>query len=425
MSAKQLIRASLEAIDFQNGNFFNDLIAPVANIREQINEGVDPYSIKTKDFADVVKKYTNLTVELDVMKGAPDAFMCTAMMDFNNVLEIHDKRTNGRDYWQTDSIVRIMRSFKDGISAGIDLKTSKVSGFFADYPTVLGITIDIFLYLNDREIAATLLHEIGHIFSYFEFTGFTYTCNQVLRNVLSTFFATDDNKQRLLTLTHYEDATNAKIENKESLANNPKTNQAIITTIVLKSFLASVRSASGTYVYDIRSFEQLSDNFASRHGASRDLATGLMKLHKADGDDAVSPWILTMTSTVIKDLIFLPFSIILLPFMADLFYPDRLWSRYDTYQDRIANLRRTLVDSIKSLNLKEDSKKKALEDIQVIDNLIAESNSIHSIFVDVCLFFNSTRKKELDQVKFQKELEELASNRLYISATKLNLNKGE
>ena len=433
MSVRQLIKASLESIDFQDGRFFDALTQAVAAYRASVYVSGNKIHVDPSAMQKVIKKFANIKIKFKIDLESLNASIGIPMLNPNNAMEFfayleNNEASNSRMF---DNIKKLGEA-KTSLHLGIDLAKSKMLGEFSDWPFEIEISLSLLHYLNDDEIAAVLLHEIGHLFAYVEYSAFTYTLNAVLTSVLNDFFATNDPKQRTTILQYFEETSKAKIEDKKALADDPKVDKGVVTTVIVKSTFDALRSMNGAVVYDRKSFEQMADNFATRHGAARALATLNMKLDRIFGARATHPWLVAFFTKTSELWISALFGLALGPgvaiacFVYCLFTaddPNEFDGIYDSPIERANNLRRQVIENLKCPSISNELRKKALDDIKKIDEVIANYNEYRTVAETIMDYLIARRSNAISQVKFQKELEEMASNRLFASAAKLTITK--
>ena len=98
----------------------------------------------------------------------------------------------------------LLRKDKRSIIGTVDRETSTVGKDFTDLVMCIQVTKGLFLTnagvgisdFTPEEIAAIILHEVGHIFTYFEYMGEVVTTNYVLQHVSKSIMETRDIEQK-------------------------------------------------------------------------------------------------------------------------------------------------------------------------------------------------------------------------------------
>ena len=162
----------------------------------------------------------------------------------------------------------------------VDLKNAKVTGIFNELVYAIYVDTEQLRHLDSQECAAIYLHEVGHLFTYFEQMVKITTTNLVLLNVasLTQSSLTYENKAMVFELADdILEVDHTKIN--PNLVNNDKA----VATIYLSKIMYQTKSTTGSSWYDNVSTEQMADQFVSRLGGGRFLITGLDKLYKTGG----------------------------------------------------------------------------------------------------------------------------------------------
>jgi hypothetical protein len=408
-------RFGLESIDFQSGVFHTDLTIAVEKLRSSKKYETD--NIKKAGLSEVIKHHTNLSVDVNVKDNVFGACVEVPQVDKNHPL-INDELKSFR--WRDASTA--INTLGRPLTGTVNRKTSKVDGDFAN------MRCDVYLdprLLNDKdmsngEIAAIILHEVGHLFTYFEYLGYSYKTNIVLAGVVKAFYDTQDVKERKMILRLAEKNLGVKYDDIDALADSRA--DGVLETVTITDMARRMRSELGENLYDCRQFEQLADEFAARHGAGRDNATALGKLYRKFGDTSSigAPMYLAME---IMKLTFFTLALALLPPLAILaaIISFPAGEVYDTPEVRIGKLKNQIVMRLKSDKLPDKLRAQLLEDIEAIkavENQLDDKRGFYRIFVETVF---PTRRKMKQQMEIQIELEQLASNEIFVAASKYNV----
>lgn len=429
---KTAVQAAMEAIDFQGGELFKELTEAITVIKADC-EARKPLDkvvvglIESMPLEAIVKKHTNILMEFvaEANKMINAAVMPPVYIDRN-----HPFFYEYAEQIKNEDGVKAIRKAGEPLKAGIDLKNGKISGYYTTIKSTFYLYTGIFCNktFTPAEIAAIILHEIGHVFTYFEFIGFTYRTNNILMATTKAFFETENLKEREMLLVEYKKQTNAKIDDTEAAA---KTKDPVkLQTLLLSMVILDMRSDTGNWVYNQRSCEQLADDYASRQGASRDLAMGLDKLYKVYGavEFRSKPvhwmiqvlWMCFSAALLIWSFANIPnlFGHLIGIYLLTILSSDPNSKIYDDVKDRISNIRRQAVEGLKQSGITKEQKKVYLDDIDAIDALIVQYKDNEPWMAFIWRIVGS-RREAINSIKFQKELEDLATNKLYVVANKL------
>lgn len=414
-----------EAIHFQSGLFHTDLTMAVGRLRNAKKEkDIDEACLSIEK---IIKEHTGIIITVFVAKGLYNLNVLIPKVDKNHPL-MYDFFKQSIDF--TDGLAAIHALNKvnlDAIST-IDRKTGRVYGILADvnYEMNIGEAILASSALTDAEIAAMVLHEVGHLFAYFEYIGYTYKANLVMNATTRAFRDQPEPDKRKVILNDAERMLGEKFEDKEKLskAKNSETLEAVFITNTIQR----MRSELGYNMYDIRSWEQAADEFASRHGAAKDMASGLSKYYKSSfALEARSTTVYFMMEAA-KLLAFTgslvltaatgnaPLLMALVTVLA-VEYPRA--SVYDEPKVRIEKLKNQLVIRLKEKNLDPKMRKSILDDIQCIESLLSELHDRQTFYKFLVTTLLPWERKARSQIAVQIKLEKMAANDLFVAANRL------
>lgn len=409
--SKKLFRPeyTTEGLAFQNKNFHAELTMAIESCRGMTQSQVLESNLDTR-LAGIIDHYLNMKFSFDFGTFGPAVL--PPMINRNNVMIM----SMHRNYHSSADGIRLIKTASGAISGSLDLRTGKASGIFSQI--VSRVYLPIIDIINPSrftpgELAATLLHEIGHIWWYFYFISFTATTNQVIAGVSKGLDGSDDINGRIAILTTAQKELNLPDLKPEELAKSK--NKTIIETVIVTNAVLKSRSLIGSDIYDQTSWEALSDQFAQRWGAGLDLVTALDKLYRGSFNIAYRNMFVFMFYEAVKiAMMFVLPAISLLLIAADA-RPDA----YDTPEARIKRIRDQMVEQAKDKKLPAELITRVLEDIDHIDSILESINDkrqLLAVFGDVVIpSMRNSRKQEM----LQKDLEALAFNDLFIKSSEL------
>lgn len=445
---------ALEAIAFQGTAFFEALTEAFARLRvaARKREGTSPSTLKEgKALREVIRQHTNLSVTLmpqqeDVTAG----ILCPRLSNghvFDSVFGWNDATDSS---WNADAHT-LLKKYKDGFAKGmVDIRQNRVDGIFAEIPYQLYLR-DAFILgelMTEQELAAVVLHEIGHAFTQCEYINRTVATNQVLADILNAKNAGQESKiSTIIVRLASEEQLTAK--QKDALLACKKPQDYVITAYAVAD--ERCRSELGYSVYESTSCEQLADLYATRCGAGRHIVTALHKLNQVvfGGYEnksklarvAASLFSFLLCTTYMGLLTGASWGIITTPaigliigigvgvlFTAMVFKGGLNRLDYALYDDTVARfdrIKHQLVQQLKDWSLSRKLTASVLADIEEIDKIIEplratdEGAREGELSHYLALFFSSTYRKKYDIELLQKQLEALASNNLFVQAAKL------
>lgn len=415
----------MEAIAFQNGTFFKELTHAIEVL---IDGRGSRESIKESKFNEIVFAHTGILTALVVERSLyADASVSVPILDHNHPL-INQWR---REFFTDNKGIRGIREARSALKGEIDLRAGKVSGIFSTLEARVYISTTLLAsadYLTAAEMAAFMIHELGHVFTHFEFLAESVTTNQFLSSISSAVLTETDHSKRVVLIGRAEKELGITVPSKEELAN--ATDGKIIQTVLITTKIQQARSALGSSVYDSTSWEYLADQFTARHGAGRELVTGLDKLNRYTGNPsyktAVERALITVYRTI--GLIFLtgvtatyvgPLAVMLpiLSIWATTFSDSA--PTYDDIEFRFKRVRGQLVENLKDRTIDPLHREKLLDDIRTLDTILVDIKDRRD-FLDV-IWDNLLpgRRKARNQLVLQHDLEKLAANSLFVHSADL------
>lgn len=408
-------RVATEAIHFQNGQFFGDLVAvlkpyvtglvPSKNDREEL-------SLKLQK---VVKRYTNLST---LFVWASDYFI--SMPDWGSAHILTDR---WKEYASGTDINYFINKEQDkSIQGKVDLEKGWVDGFYANQRFTVGLSIAEF---GDGQIqaehhAASILHELGHAFVTCEFLDRATHTNQILSRVVRELVDADPVKRKTIVSKAGKEL-GLKDTTIESAANATKTEVA--STILLTGALREGRHDTKSMYYNISVHEQLADEYVVRMGGGAWMADIL----NYAGMAGQSVQTRTTTEYVINEFVKMFLStvgITMLPVWA----MSLIWIAcessdsqgvYDTPHDRLKRIRNGIVQALKNPQTPKQRVLQYQDQLKMVDDiLVGYTNRQQWWGVISDYLFNYKGIKDRD---FQQSLENLAANQLYVDASKLRM----
>lgn len=410
------LQVSVEAIDFQNeGLLFKELVVEIEKIRQSNNV---TSALRKSELPDIIHRRTGITVKPQVSGTAqPNAYVIFPQVDRNNpvLIDFYREMTSNRD-----GLAAIKKG--DGLMKGhIDRSKARVGGSFSELKIRLGLTAGLFnphLNFSSEEIAAVILHELGHVFTYFEYLGSNITTNYVLQNVSRRLINTQETRRKYEIIKEGSEALGIKIEDPDALTRT--NNETVIQTVVLREYASKRYSELDSDGYDMTAWEMLSDQFATRHGAGRHLVIALDKIHRTSGNRGRLTTGQYLRGELVKIAMVLltgPLALIIIPLA--LIFVDTNNDIYDKPKARIERVKRDMVNALKDDTIDNDARDGLVADIEAIDLVLSEMEDRRTFLQ---LFWSTLRtsgRHNYAQTTFQQELEMLANNDVFVKASKL------
>lgn len=413
---RSILAVSMEAVAFQaSPTFFVELTSIISELRKLAEPTTK--DIEQSRFAKLIKDTLNLSINPQIDTAMyPNACVCPPALNKNHPLIPEMYRW---DKGSSDGLAGI--SANGGVLLGtVDLRTGYISGALANVECDMFLTLGLLTnkLFTDEEVAAIVLHELGHIETYLEFVAHTVATNYILSAVAKEWAKSDSQVKRIQIVKDAAKALQLKDVKTDELAD--ASDISVVQTVLLSKSINETRSELDSSIYDMRAWEQLSDQFATRFGAGRALATGLDKIMRWSGHESYYGTAFFIFMEAVKFVLWL--ASIFTGFFAlsalILMYNPAM-KVYDEPGERISRIRMQLVEALKDKNIPKSFRDSLLADIEALDQLIEPINDRRGLLE---LFWTSIvpgGRRQHDQVLFQQDLEKLAINDLFAASAKL------
>lgn len=410
---------SLESFAIQSDKFFNQLVESITFLR---NDGrYTTKEIKESLIMDHINKQTGMNVELIIKKGFMGAYVMLPNVDRNHPFI----NSSARKFMGNDVGVSAI-NFKAATPQGyVDTSTCRVSGWYSEIvsPVTIGLELLSSPGFTAEEIAAVLLHELGHLYTYFLLLGTTVLSSLVIAATAKECVGAVDYGKRVYVLKEAEKTLGIEIPNKEGLAKvNADKDAKGIQVVMLTSLAEKARSDTGFNYYEMRSCEQLADKFAVRHGAGIHLASALEKIYTTYGHSSYRNRMLHIFGEIVKLILFClgmllgPLEMIALVCYVIFYNP--MGKVYDDPKQRLTYIRTELIKEIKERKLPEERRQQIIVDAELIQTMIDKADdklTFTQVFWKYC---RSEGSKAVKQEELAKNIETLSNNDLFLNAAK-------
>lgn len=322
----------------------------------------------------------------------------------------------------------------------VNIHKATVSGIFSEYNHPLYMNFGQlvnFLGTNAGEIAAILLHELGHAFNACYYADRTDATNQVLASIGQRLM--DRRGEGDLEYIHRELSTVTPSIKKEEVDTMLNGSRTVAGLIWFKTMVGVVRNQMKNDRYNDTAYEELSDSFAGRFGQARNLASALEKLSQFNIEKSPAAMKLTYLLEFMKitgyivlvgALFMNPASLtaavassVLAVFFTYVAGEDFEDYTYDKLKDRYIRIRQDTVDQLKERDLPANVIKEMLEAIYDLDEIIKNTAEHRGLLNRLSNLIFSNNREALASIEAQKLLESLASNDLFVASAKLQTKK--
>ena len=402
-----------ESIAFQNTTFFDELTLAfdeVKNLKEtEVGDSEPIYRISK-----IIKNHTNLNITIDAENDYPPC-IDIPNIDRNNPLINAAQRAIVNS---TDGLTMI-ESSNEVLHGTVNIKTAKVSGVFSDIKAkmYLGKAFIQGNKYSSQELAAIALHEVGHLFTYFEFITRTVRTNQVLAGLSKILDGSENQEKREVALLSAKKALKLdKLDLSQLKDVNTKTTQVVLIDALVKE----TRTELGYNLFAESSWEYLCDQFSARHGAGVHLATALSKIYKSQYNISYRSLAVYLAVEMIKVILISNLSFLGILFLVVMF-DSQDGGGYDLPSARLKRIRDQATQYLKNKQISDVERRRILDEIESIDKLLAEMTNRKQLFTYIHEFFSKRTRDERAYRKLQYELEDIAMNDLYVKAAEFKL----
>lgn len=409
------LNVSTEAISHQNDDFFNNL----ANAVREYHEHGKAKQLK-EDLSKIIKVRTNINTKFRLAHGM-NAYVFVPMLKSDHVLYSDDTPCVPKKF-----AAKLRKKFA-GKTASVDTKKVWVDGFFADKSWSFKICLEgIYQKSADctpEEVAAVILHELGHAFTYMEFITDVVVRNVTLAAVMDEVFNKENDDIRVELISEVVKEAGYKNVNPAELSD--ANDGAVAYAVVAKAELQmSPRSGNNSVAYDKANWEAAADQFATRFGAGAPLASFLGKLYRQGQK-------LELTFKLINTAIDVGLSVVVPGYMAVwgivhltifviaglLVDPTKM--TYDHEGHRLTRIRQEMTGYLKSGKLESEDVQPILKELDKIEEMEKSYPRPVTMFDFVWRNIVNNYSRGYKQKVLQKDLEELANNRAFAAAAVL------
>lgn len=449
MKHLNLPTVSMEAIQYQGRSLLLfDIVSAIEALR--VYPAIDQPALDQSKLGDIVFKRTGMKVAFVMNDDHTDHSLYAEPPLLNATNPYFRLLQNDGLYDVKREVLerhhRAVRLAKDSL-ASIDLKTSRVGGVFSQMQNRVFMSRAL---LEDRsfsseEVAAIVIHELGHLYSYFETLAYTTSSNAVINTAVEALRSTDNptEKMRLVT-SSLSVFSSFNREAVDAIAN--ESNSDAVRTMLLKTMEEAEQDRVNTLLgnhsnaYNTRSIEFMADQFAVRHGAALALASAQHKMAKLVTPDygrsklsfyavqaarislLAATWAVTAVgvSTGAGGAAVFLFGPVMTAIVGMMAGASAVEDDHNSDpSERIAQIKQDLVQLLKNNKLDASLRKQILHDVDAIDALRAEIKEHQGIFRFVWRNVAPTGRRQSKIREFQKGLEELINNDLFLYANRL------
>ena len=421
---------SLESIKFQhNPAFFKELSLAFSELKKSKSKALREDAEASGHISKIIKNHTKLKVAFDISDFGP--MVEVPHLNKNHPL-VHDVH---RDWISSADGLRLIAEAGGAVHGSVNLVTGKVSGVFEDMDNRLYFPADMIsgTRYTPEELAAVCLHEIGHLFTYCEYMTRTVTTNQVLAGMAKGLGQAGTPEEREAVLVGTKKALHLDIDTGE-LAKEK--NNEVITYVVISNVAKTTADEIGFNIYDLNTWEALSDAYAARQGAGASLVTALDKIYRLHGNISFRStagylgmeglkFTLVIGGIALKTISTVAWPLALAGHFAmsigiSLMLMDGIGDgTYDRPGMRLLRVRNQIVEEMKNKKITPDQGQRLSEDLLAIDEVLKSINDREQFMGKLYNLFSSDARKRMSQEQLTRELETIAANDLFAASLSL------
>lgn len=444
LETNDVLNISKETIAFQNGKFGLELENFIIDVRRNYATAQEFIDSKTSSrISEIIKKHTKMLI-LVIDDYKPTGInlgpliilpqLANNHIFFKECIKPYFSKTVNEPFVK---LVQVLKA-----KNGVNLKTSEVFGVFEYFQTVMVMDAAfIFSPLQTpAEVTAIILHETGHLFTYFEYVSRTVTTNQILASLYEDLIREDTTENRSDLIQSAAAALSYPGEISKDVLNETDARKIVINLMRT----THTKSETNSDKYEEASSEVLADQFAIRHGYGLALATSLAKISK----DSIAQSKIARTAMYISETISLAtilgiqssivgigvsvavgatvglfsgifaFMIVSLSSTVLNTTENRLYT-YDPFPTRLKKIKEQILQATRQKELPKEQLVILVKQIDSVDALIKYSIDKNFLLNTISDFIRPFNKSPAANITLNRRLEELASNDLFVGAAKL------
>lgn len=433
------LRQAAESISFQSTEFFEELSEQINVIRQDARaRGLTPKAFFKADsvlkLSALIQKHTGMDINI-AEAGLNGPAIYPPQITGNHILNDKEMIEMLEEYDpEFSSQKHLDDAFKalgkPVIKGEIDLKKGRVSGAFEKMTCLMimpqAMILDSKRY-NSEEVAAVILHETGHAFTFMEYISRTLTTNQALSHLSKVLDGSVEQSNRVVLFGKAGDELKLDAEKKKALQDCKTPEQ--LSVILLDTAIQKSVSELGGSIYDVNTAEYLADQYATRQGAGRALVTALDKIHVTYG--------MTRANMLVGEFFMLAGGLAMLgvgvlalhPIL--IFYggmiltlalvgPSKEGEIYDNPMARFRRVRDQFVQQLKD-DPSDELRTRLLSELKQIDEVMDSGRYADklTILTGIAYYLRPGYRAAHKYEMLQKELEQLGNSEVFVHAAKL------
>lgn len=415
LNKRSAISMALEGVAFQSNRvFYEELSMLFGELRKEKKEAI-PDSPHVVTMAEVIKKHTGLTVQMSFGELGPQVQIPNVNKNHPLLVDAHRMQMNsGSGLALIDKAGGVARG-------GVNWATGKVTGVFSEILHTVDFPINYLVgkRFTDGELTAVSFHELGHLVVYYMYMSSAIGTNQVLAGLSKAWQDNQTTAERETVLISVHKALQLKSDGVKKLAQT--SDRRVVEAVVLSNVMQKSASELGSNIYDMTSWEYLSDQYAARMGAGRDLVTGLDKVMNSVFTPSFRSMPVFLAIEAFK--ILTTFSALLtfnpFPLIAVMLTTMPGQSTYDKPEARFQRIRNQIIENQKVKDLPKETRDRLAADLHTVDGIIEHVTDRRDFFTVLWHSMSGDFRREWEAEKLQKELENVAANDIFAKVNQL------
>ncbi len=397
----------IEALMYQGENFLSALATGIRKLKEKGK--FDTTSVKEANLSEIAKRFTGMYITIQISEDF-NAYMYMPPVD--NAHPFHNNYLVNVPLFSTAGEM-ILKGKGDPV-AEINYKDAKVGGVYSDVPVNIFIGKEFFKsHFSAEEVAAIILHEVGHAFTYFYYLGRMFFANFLISSYAQEIVGTRDVDRRKILIKAAERRLGTELYNPNALAEQPSLDKNKMETLFINAHRYALANTTGTDIYDFRACEQLADYFATMHGAGPHLISGLNKFYEMAESDCILPYPIYLIGEFFK-LILLPVTLPI-TLLTMLVYNPSI-KAYDDPAARAKYIELQMRGTLKDRKLDPAMRKSILDAIEAAGKESSRIKDHKGLDHLLWTVLSPTYRRGVKQEQSQKILEGILFNDLYQKA---------
>lgn len=300
----------------------------------------------------------------------------------------------------------------------VDFEKMTLSGILTKIPHSVYLTAGLLRSrLTDREVAAIILHELGHGMTYLYFLLNVTIASVITNAIVNAAFRKDELREREVIFERGARILGLDNVQVTGFRNHTKEQtKSILQTLYIDHDINMLRSETGCTLYEAKSCEQLADMMVAKFGFGTDLATALDKMFGRTKNSTFGTMVKIAAEVAIWASVV---GVVVMPVFLIAQDPGYLISPYDNPVDRIKYIRKHLIQELKEPSaMPDDVQRKIISDIDKVEKIAAKHGPDESLVNYLQRRFILPLRAIKRQQDQQKVIEDLIYNDAFVAHAK-------